>query len=235
MNSTQFKSSFPQGMSALFTDTSADFILPPEAKGLSPEQRKYLSDTLKIDPQEVFTMRQVHGNNVLTITAKDIPQQGPIPDADAMVTNVPGIVITMRTADCLPVFLYDSKKRAIAVVHAGWKGTEQKISIKAVETLVKNYDSRPEDIHAVFGPAIRECCYKVGEEFKKAFPGEVKEREGKLCYNMPLANHKQLLSAGLKGEHIVDTGDCTVCGIGFYSFRRDQDRSGRHLSILQLL
>lgn len=235
MNPERFKTFFPGEFQSFFSDAKVDFILSAEAHGFSVYQKNALWTTYQVMPEKVFTMRQVHGHRVLTITLDDIPQTGEIPDADAMITNVPGVFLSMRTADCLPVFLCDPKKKCIGLVHAGWKGSAQKIVEKAVAALVKTYGSQPRDILAAFGPAIRECCYDVGQEFQETFPDEVKLRHGQLCFDNPLANKNQLLSVGVKEENILDSGICTVCGAGYFSFRRDKEKSGRHLSLMALL
>ncbi|MCC6759270.1 MAG: peptidoglycan editing factor PgeF [Candidatus Omnitrophica bacterium] len=222
-------------MSAFFSDTTADFTLPLGAAGLSGPQKDFLRNALSINPPKVYTMRQVHGNRVLVIGAKDIPQNSNIPEADAMVTNVPGIVLSVRTADCLPVFLYDPHSKCIGLVHAGWKGSALKIVSETVKVLSRTFESDPKDILAAFGPSIRECCYEVGEEFAKTFPGEVFQRKNTMCLNLPLVNRNQLLNSGVKDENIFESGECTVCTKGFYSFRRDQEKAGRHLSLMTMV
>ncbi len=165
-----FNTLFPQDVAAFFTDNAEDFILPPEARGFSVGQKNTLWTKYRIMPEKVFILRQVHGNKVLAVFSGDVPQQGDLPEADAVVTNVPGIFLSIRTADCLPVFLCDPQKKCIGLAHAGWKGTNQKIVVKTVEALERYYGSNPKDILVEFGPAIRECCYEVGPEFEKTFP-----------------------------------------------------------------
>lgn len=233
MNLT-FKTFFPQDVNALFVDQSMDFILPADAVGLSAEQKDFLSQELKLAPEKVFTMRQVHGNKILNITSANLPQQAPIPEADGMVTNVKNIILTMRTADCLPVFLYDPKKRCIGLVHAGWKGSAEKIVVKGIESLTQNFGSHAGDILVAFGPSIRKCCYDVSEDFQKIFPAEVLRVNDRLCLNLAEVNKAQLLGVGVKEENIFDSKECTVCNLSFFSYRRDDDRSGRHLSLMML-
>lgn len=235
MNPDLFKKIFPSNVSAVFTDTTADFTLPLGAAGLSGPQKDFLRHALNINPPKVYTMRQVHGNRVLTIEAKDIPQNSNIPEADAMVTNVAGIVLSVRTADCLPVFLYDPEKKCVGLVHAGWKGSALKIVSETVKVMSRTFESDPKDILAAFGPSIRECCYEVGNEFTATFPGEVMRRQDKLCLDLPLVNKKQLLTAGVKETNIFDSAACTVCAKGFFSYRRDQEKAGRHLSLMTMV
>lgn len=234
MNLDGFDNFFPNQVKAIFTDATTDFALPPQALGLSVEQKKFLRHEYQIDADKVFTIRQVHSNKVLTIGKKDIPQQGLIPQADGIVTNIAGIVLSVRTADCLPVFLYDSQKECIALVHAGWKSSAQKIVEQAIVALKQNYGSCASDLKVAFGPAIGSCCYEVGEEFATTFAREVSVVGNKRYLNLPLVNKNQLLGLGVKSANIFASSLCTVCGKGFFSYRRDKEKSGRHLSMMMI-
>ncbi|MCB9756803.1 MAG: peptidoglycan editing factor PgeF [Candidatus Omnitrophica bacterium] len=235
MNLDGFDNFFPNQVKAIFTDATTDFVLPPQALGLSAEQKKFLRHEYQIDADKIFTIRQVHGNKILTISAGDIPQQeGLIPQADGVVTNVPGVVLSVRTADCLPVFLYDPQKESIGLVHAGWQSSAQKIVKQAIAALKQNYGSCAVDLRVAFGPAIGVCCYEVGAEFATTFPGEVLVMGNKRYLDLPLVNKNQLLSLGVQPANIFDNASCTVCGKGFFSYRRDKEQSGRHLSMMMM-
>lgn len=104
MNPDSLNHFFPDGVKVVFTDATENFALGPQAMGFSLEQKQVLRQKYQIDAERVFTIRQVHGNTILTVGAQDLPQQGSIPQADGIVTNVPGIILSVRTADCLPVF-----------------------------------------------------------------------------------------------------------------------------------
>jgi len=90
-------------------------------------------------------------------------------DGDALMTNVPGLLLVIRTADCLPVFLVDEKNRAVAAVHCGWRGTEKRILEKAVKAMGEAYGSRPGETLAALGPCIGAACYEVGPEVRAGF------------------------------------------------------------------
>ncbi len=235
MNYKMFENFFPLEVKAVFTDTTCDFILPPNAQGLSGGQKEFLKKTYQVDAEKVFTIRQVHGDKVLTVTQNDLPQQAILPEADGVVTNVSGIVLSIRTADCVPIFLYDPNKKCIGLAHAGWKSSAQSIAKKTVETLVQNYGSAPADILAALGPAIGRCCYQVGEEFEKIFPDEISYISDNRFLDLPLVNKNQLLKAGVKSKNIFESAACTVCGQDFFSFRRDKEKAGRHLSWMRIL
>lgn len=232
MNCKIFENFFPSEVRAVFTDRTCDFILPPQAQGLSSQQKEFLKKTYQIASEKVFTIRQVHGDKILIVGKNDLPQQGLIPEADGVVTNAAGIVLSVRTADCVPIFLYDPKNKCIGLVHAGWKSSALSIVKKALESLSQNYGSMPADILAVFGPAIGRCCYKVGQEFEKTFPGEVFYYNGHRFLDLPLVNKNQMLALGVKSENVLSNTLCTACGEEFFSYRRDKEKAGRHLSLL---
>jgi len=86
-----------------------------------------------------------------------------------MITNKPGILLGILTADCIPVVLVDSKRRAVGVFHAGWRGTLKRIVQKGVGEMQRNFGSKPQDIRAAIGPGIHSCCYQVGPEIRDQF------------------------------------------------------------------
>lgn len=108
----------------------------------------------------LFIPRQTHSVNVVWT---DVP--GELPDADAAITRVPGLCVAVKTADCIPVLLYDERQRLVAAVHAGWRGTVGRI----VERTIQEMQSRGEDIHAVIGPGISLDSFEVGDEVYEAF------------------------------------------------------------------
>ncbi|MFB3814047.1 MAG: peptidoglycan editing factor PgeF [Terriglobales bacterium] len=91
---------------------------------------------------------------------------------DGLLTGAPGTLLAVRTADCLPILLADVKKRAVAAVHAGWRGTLKRIAEKAVGEMRRCFGSRPEDLRAAIGPGIHACCYEIGEEVREQFQSQ---------------------------------------------------------------
>ncbi|MBE3124274.1 MAG: laccase domain-containing protein [Acidobacteria bacterium] len=110
-------------------------------------------------------MRQVHSD---TVHRLDEAPAGKL-DGDALMTNAPGLLLVIRTADCLPVFLVDAKNRAAAAVHCGWRGTEKRILEKAAEAMGRAYGSEPGAMLAALGPCIGSACYEVGPEVREGF------------------------------------------------------------------
>jgi YfiH family protein len=110
-------------------------------------------------------MRQVHSETVHRLGEAPAGKL----EGDALMTDVPGLLLVIRTADCLPVFLVDEKNRAAAAVHCGWRGTEKRILERAVEAMVRSYGSEPGAMLAALGPCIGSACYEVGPEVRKGF------------------------------------------------------------------
>lgn len=157
-------------------------------------------------------------------------------EADGLVTAQPGVHIAVKSADCLPILLADPKNRAVAAVHAGWRGCAAGIAIRAVEKMRQKFGSRPCDLVAACGPSIRACCFEVGPEVAQQFAPWFPERDDldrQTHIDLPEATRRQLRSAGLLPEHIASGAPCTVCGGAlagarqFHSWRRDHRTGAR--------
>ncbi|MCR4337706.1 MAG: polyphenol oxidase family protein, partial [Candidatus Omnitrophica bacterium] len=105
---------------------------------------------------------------------------------------------------------------------------------KAMEAMIREYGTDAADVKVVFGPAIRSCCYEVGKEFVEYFPEALDRREQKLYLDLAKVNRAQLLGVGVLPQHIVDDGQCTCCDLRFFSYRREGEKAGRHLSLMML-
>jgi YfiH family protein len=152
------------------------------------------------------------------------------------VTNAAGTVISIRTADCVPVLLADPVRKVVAAVHAGWKGTSKAIVRRAVERMQAHYGTHPADVIAAIGPAIGECCYEVSADVAAEFVayGVAIAEEGKPHLNLAAINRMQLEQAGVVAVDVLDA--CTKCEAELlHSFRRDGDRSGRMHAAIGIL
>jgi YfiH family protein len=157
------------------------------------------------------------------------------PKADALATNRPGIILAVKTADCLPVLLVDEAGRVVAAVHSGWRGTEKRIVERAVCGLRERYGSRPETLLAALGPCIAAECYDVGPEVRERFraaglPTDTfrpSGQSGKYILDLRQANRLQLERLGLDPKNIFDIGACTRCDDRFHSYRRDRNTTAR--------
>jgi YfiH family protein len=121
----------------------------------------------------LVSLRQIHSDLIYRIDQMSINRTPEPPLAgDGIVVNTPGLLVTVQTADCLPIILADRKRRAVGVFHAGWRGTVKRIVEKGVGEMQKCFKSNPRDLVAAIGPGIRECCYDVGEEVRTRFEAQ---------------------------------------------------------------
>ena len=116
----------------------------------------------------LITARQIHSDLIHCVDS--VPDNPPV--GDGLIANTPGLLIAIQTADCLPVILVDTKRRAVGVFHAGWRGTMKRIVEKGVGEMFRHFGSRPSDIKAAIGPGIQGCCYTVGEEVRAKFESQ---------------------------------------------------------------
>ncbi len=190
------------------------------------------------NPPVDVTLRQVHSAEVRN--ADELNTHGLADreaEGDALVTDRPGRAIGVRTADCVPILLVDSRRRAVAAIHAGWRGTAAQIARRAVEKLQADYQTDPADLHAAIGSSIRSCCYEVSPEVAERFadwPESVLwPQNAKPRVDLARANVAQLAAAGVAADRIYDSGLCTSCDLAhFFSFRREPANPGRMLSVI---
>jgi polyphenol oxidase len=172
---------------------------------------------------DVATLRQIHSDKVLLAE-----HSGCIGEGDALITNRPGIALSIRTADCLPILIADPAKRAIAAIHAGWRGTVQGIAPKTVLAMQEQFGSRLEDLVVVVGPGIGGCCFEVGPEVAAQF-----SLSGRPKIDLVETIRRQLGRNDGATWQFAASGLCTVCRADlFHSYRRDREAAGRMISII---
>ncbi len=214
------------------------------------ENRRRFFGALGIEPDRTVRVRQVHGDGVLVVDRPLIVREG-FPrvlldegfEYDALVTDLPGVALTVSTADCLPILLADRRRAAIAAIHAGWRGTVRGIARLAVETLRDRYGTDPGDCVAALGPCIRGCCYEVDapviDPLSQALPAWrdcVREKGGgRWDLDLAAANRRMLESAGLDPAAVHDAALCTRCRRDqFYSYRDQGPQTGRMMNTILL-
>lgn len=188
-------------------------------------------ENLGLRLQDLALPRQTHSCHILEMSQAGRPE-----DTDAVFTRTPGLCVCVKTADCIPVLLYDDRERCVAAVHAGWRGTVAGIAAKTVRLMT----DRPEHVHAIIGPGISLPRFEVGDEVYEAFqqagfPMQAIARrfpcsEGGDRWHLDLweANHRQLLEAGVQDIHIE--GICTMTSPCYYSARRETIDTGRNMN-----
>lgn len=204
--------------------------------------------TIGIDYKKLVLSHQTHKDIIRVVTEADIGKGITVPsdikDTDGLMTNIPGIPLITFYADCVPLFFLDTKKRAIALSHSGWKGTVQKIGAKTIRQMAEVYGTKPEDCLAGIGPSIGLECFEVGpevvEEFKANFDNweEFTEpfRDGKYKIDLWKANKLMLIAQGVPEKNITVSGFCTRCNEElFFSHRRDKGRTGSMSAIIELI
>ena len=188
---------------------------------------------------------QVHGTYIHEVTDAEIGRSlfddFKSVEADGLMTNRRGIALMKQTADCVPVYILDRKTPAIALAHAGWRGTLGGIAGAALRRMADVYGTKPEDCLAAIGPSIGPCCFEVGgdvaELFESRFPGwSLVDASGMLPrVDLWRCNAMQLMEAGISNENIAVAGLCTACDTGtFYSHRKEKGRTGAMAAIIEL-
>jgi YfiH family protein len=189
--------------------SEADFLAFAASRGLSP-----------------VIMHQLHSDVIRRLDS--VPPEKL--EGDALMSSVPGLVLVIRTADCLPVLLVDEENRAVAAIHCGWRGTEKRILDKAVKAMGEAYGSKPATMLAALGPCIGPACYEVGREIQAAFmkagfPATVfcgaPGRERKYLLDLRAANAWLLGKLGFNKTNVFNPGPtCTHCEPSLLSYRR---------------
>jgi len=181
-------------------------------------------------------LRQTHSTEVRKAEGLGEGRGVCLGEADALWTEEAGVGLAVQTADCIPILLLDRRRRRIAAVHAGWRGTWGRIIWEQLALWYKE-GSRPSDIEAALGPSIGPCCYEVDEALAQQFAGRwgggvLKQPEGasKPRLNLVEALELDLMEVGVLPLHIQRAELCTYCDTRFHSYRREKGRAGRQLS-----
>jgi YfiH family protein len=197
--------------------------------GAQNPNRLNLFRELGLNPANVYGLNQIHSQSVLAV-GNDTPV---LAGADGMVTRDDDITLSVTVADCLPVYLFDTKSGAFGIVHSGWKGTG--IVLAALNLMKEKWGTNPREAAAVLGPCIDNCCYKVDAqragEFEKNFgAGSVRNLTGGYFLNLKAANIKLLSDAGV--ENIAVCAECTFTDNRLGSFRREGETYTRMAALV---
>jgi YfiH family protein len=177
-----------------------------------------------LDQATMASLKQIHSDVALIAE-----HAGCLGEGDALVAGAPGVAVSIRTADCFPILLADPETRAVAAIHAGWRGTAAGIVASTLARMRREFGTDPQHVYAAIGPGIGRCCYQVGAEVARQFG---MQQAGNL--DLAVENRTQLTRAGVKPERIEQVGGCTFCNPAqFFSWRRDHDRAGRMISFIR--
>lgn len=207
------------------------------------EIREILKNVCDFECKKIISPRQTHTNNVVAITLDNLDDE--LQDIDGVITDLKGVALTIATADCQNIFIYDKKKEVIANIHSGWKGTLNKILRKSIEKLVEFYRCEPQDLIVCIGPSILKCCFEVDKDvvdmFKNNFEdiedaislGKIKEDKQKYYIDTVEINRKELIDLGVSKENIIVSDICTKCSSDkYHSYRAHGMDSGRNVSLI---
>ena len=221
------------------------------------ENLRRFQSALGADGLTLCGLHQIHSDVVQLFDAAPLaPCRG-----DASITGRPGLLLGVQTADCVPILLVDPRNRAVAAVHAGWRGTLQRVVVKAIGKMQMQFGTKPENLLAAIGPSIGGCCYEVGtgvaSEFRSQFsnasgwfdelrtgdepnplqwlnmapPGHQPPPKSVLL-DLPKANRAQLLETGVLEQSIFVSDLCTACRRDLFFSYRKEGATGRLLSVI---
>jgi polyphenol oxidase len=229
-----------------------------DAREKVQKNRELFQSALAADEFAFVALKQFHSDVVCDFSSS--PDQ-PC-SADASITKTPNLLLGVQTADCVPILLLDPKKRAVAAIHAGWRGTLQRIVEKTIGCMKMQFQTDPSDLFAAVGPAIGGCCYEVGTEVAAAFHSQFANapewfdelRTGdepnplqwlnqippghqpppkNVHLDLRKANRAQLRAAGLSPQNIFVSDLCTACRPDIlFSYRKQGSESGRMMSVI---
>lgn len=206
----------------------------------SDVDKNFVAVLAQFDLQEgsLVRLNQVHGDDILLI--REGASSVLTGDYDAVVTDDGNLALSIMTADCVPLFLFDPVTEVFAAVHAGWRGTAKGIAGKAVRVMLREFLCDPKRIRAVIGPSIGKCCYEVSSDVAESLGASVRAgkgalvnvTDGKARVDLKGFNAEQLIESGLRPDMITSAEECTSCRSDlFYSYRRD-NITGRQLSFI---
>lgn len=188
------------------------------------------------------TLRQVHG--VSAVLAREPGEPGkPLAEGDLLATGTAAVPLLVQAADCLPLLLVDRERRAVAAVHAGWRGAAAGAGGAAVASMIRLFGSRAADLVVGVGPGIGGCCYEVGDDVAAAVAGTAPGESGVVLpvpgarphLDLGAALVAQLVAAGVPPDQIQRAGLCTACRTDlFYSHRREGEPTGRFAAVIAI-
>ena len=228
--------------------------LPRNEYDKAIDSYKKICNSLNVDHKNIVKTNQEHTDNIKVVKEKinkefmDINLEE-YKETDGMITNKQNLMLSTTNADCILLLFFDPVTKTIANVHSGWKGTLQRISVKTVEKMKKEFNCKPENIICCICPSIRKCHFEVDKDVKEMFEKEFedlqisksmeimekqKDRE-KWNIDTVLINKIILEQKGLNSENIIDSGICSVCNSDLiHSYRVEKQGYGLNTALISL-
>jgi YfiH family protein len=205
----------------------------------SPAQRRInrerLCGALEIEPERLYRVKQVHGRRVVQVGGGDDPTVIGAIEADALISDVPGVALGVLTADCVPVLIASRERTAFAAIHSGWRGTVAGVLQATIEALEQAFGCRPTELVAAIGPCVSGAAYEVSDEVAAEFA----EIEGAVAIGKkgrPHVDLRRAVAHELAGCGVTTIGCSERCTVGeeslFFSYRRDGAKAGRQLNVV---
>ena len=204
------------------------------------DNRRRLLCALGLENAALASLNQIHSDRVYVVG--DSKPGTEIYEGDAIVSNVENAAVAVKTADCFPILIVDPNRRVVGAVHSGWRGTLSRILPGTINEMLRRFQSDPACLMAAIGPAIRECCFEVGEDvarlFSRGYPQITTAQPhptapGKYLVNLAAVLKEQLTQSGIPQENQYDIGMCTCCGTSdFFSWRDEGAAAGRMMAVI---
>lgn len=195
------------------------------------ENRKRFFGGLGIEPEQLATSYQVHGDKVLYAI-----EPGDYSGFDALVTDRKDVFVAVSVADCTPILIYDTENEVVAAIHAGWRGTVDGIVFKTLETMQDHFGTKSKDCFAYIGTCIDECSFEVDADVADHFPNEFKRFDAslnKFLVDLKAGNKDQLLEFGIPDSQIEVSPFSTVLNNDHYfSHRKEKGQTGRMMAVI---
>lgn len=206
--------------------------------------RAMFTRSFDLSPHQLLTTKQVHGNDILLVDEPNLDLTHFLTvEADAVITNQPGIMLGVLTADCFPLLIWHAEKPVVATIHAGWRGASNGLITKVITAMQQHFHCSPDGLHAAIGPGIGAHKYEVDRPVRDAFRQgtgfwndiSAETRLGHWKLDIPLSCRLQLEQSGLKPQYIEVAEQCTCCHPElFFSHRRDNGVTGRQIGFIKV-
>jgi len=192
-------------------------------------EKELIAGLTGVDKNNIFGINQVHGDTVMTIDDHSDREQNSEPEADGVITPLSGLCLLIRSADCVPVFFYDSGLHIIGAAHSGWRGTGLSIAQKTARRMKEIYGSREQDLRVWLLPSAGPESYEVGKEVAALFPHDITEKSGRLYLNLWQNIERSLIEEGIPAANIANSFMSTLIHRSEFFSHRGGDR-GRNLN-----
>ncbi len=223
-----FSTKFGPGISPYYFNLS---LSVDDDRATVINNRKLFFESLGLKAERAAFQKQVHGDRITYVS-----EPGNIGESDAMITDKANIGLCISTADCTSIFIYDPKKKIIAGIHSGWRGTQKQITSKTFDHLKSKFGCKADDLFVYLGPSVSQVNYEVGREVADLFEVRfVKKEDKKLYLDVSSANYDMILNSGVPPYQIQKS---SLCSFEYkemlHSYRRDGKKSGRAVGVIAL-